>query len=82
MVPNKALQILVFLLPLCVVGFGVVMGAGALTRTMNDAAGARVLAWVAVAILLLGVADLILLVILLGIRALVDDEKDRDVPGA
>ncbi len=74
MIPKKILQALVFALPLCVVGFAVLMGGASLMRAMNDSQGALVLAWIASAFLLAGVADGLLLVIVLGLRAL--DEKD------
>jgi hypothetical protein len=78
-VPKKVLQALVFALPLCVVGFAVLMGGASLMRAMDDAAGALALAWIAAAFLLAGVADGLLLVIVLGLRAL--DEKDESTRG-
>ncbi|MCH5372482.1 MAG: hypothetical protein JJ992_00775 [Planctomycetes bacterium] len=79
-VPKKALQILVFVLPLCLVGFAVLAGGASLVRAMNDEAGARVLAWIAAAVLMLGIADLLLLVTVLGLRAL-NDEADESSGG-
>ncbi len=81
MVPKKVLQTLVFVLPLSVVGFAVLMGGASLVHAMDDEPGARVLAWIAAAILLVGIADLLLLVTVLGIRALndqADDSSDAD----
>jgi hypothetical protein len=73
------LQALVFALPLSVVGFAVLMGGSAMLRAMNDQLGGAVLAWIAAAFLLAGVADGLMLLIVLGLRAL--DEHDDSTPG-
>jgi hypothetical protein len=81
-IPNKALQALVFALPLSVVGFAVLMGGASLLRAMEDEPGGRVLAWIAAAFLMLGIADVLLLVTALGLRALIEDTNDsRDGDG-
>jgi hypothetical protein len=76
-VPKKVLQALVFALPLCVVGFAVLMGGSSLMRAMDDQPGAAVLAWIGAGFLLLAVADGLLLLIVLGLRALDDAENSR-----
>jgi hypothetical protein len=78
-VPKRMLQALVFALPLSVVGFAVLMGGSAMLRAMNDQLGGAVLAWIAAAFLLAGVADGLMLLIVLGLRAL--DEHDDSTRG-
>ena len=75
MIPRKVLQTLVFVLPICLVGFAVLMGGATLTQAMKDETGARVLTWVAVGILLIGIMDVLLLVIALGMNALNEDRE-------
>jgi hypothetical protein len=70
------LATLLFALPILVVTFGVVLGASALANGLGDAAGSRVLFWIAISALLLLVIDAVLLLTVLGIRAL--DERDDD----
>ena len=77
-IPKTALQTMVFGLPLSVVGFAILMGGASLVRAMNDAPGARVLTWIAAAMLMLGIADLLLLVTVLGLRVLNEDARDTD----
>ncbi len=79
MVPKKVLQALVFVLPLAVVGFTVLMGGAAMLRAMNDQLGGSVLAWIAVAFLVVAVGDGLMLLIVLGLRAL--DEHDESTRG-
>ena len=79
MVPKRMLQALVFALPLSVVGFAVLMGGSAMLRAMKDQPGGVVLAWIAAAFLLAGVADGLMLLIVLGLRAL--DEHDDSTRG-
>jgi hypothetical protein len=62
--------VLVAALPVLVVAFAVLMGAEALARATLDTLGARVLLWVALAVLMLLVGDVLLLVGALGINAL------------
>ena len=60
------------------VAFAVLMGGSVLAGATGDADAAVVLRWVAVGVLMLTVADLILVVGVLGIRALADaDRPDR-----
>jgi hypothetical protein len=68
------LTTLVFALPLLVFAFAVVMGAAALTEAMQDAPGARALRWIAAGVSLLAVTDVLLLLCVLGLRALNDDD--------
>ena len=77
MVPKKVLQALVFALPLTVVGFAVLMGGSAVVRGMDDPFGASVLAWIAAAFLMVGVADGLVLLVVLGLRALADHDQDN-----
>ena len=79
MVPKRMLQALVFVLPLAVVGFAVLMGGSGMLRAMNDQEGGAWLAWIAAAFLLVGIADGLMLLIVLGLRAL--DEHDDSTRG-
>ena len=79
MVSKKLLQVLVVGLPLSIVGFAVLMGGSAIARGLGDDLGARVLAWIAAGILMLGVVDVLLLVTALGLNALADP-RDEDRP--
>jgi hypothetical protein len=75
-VPKKVLQALVFAIPLTVMGFAVLMGGSAVVRAMDDPFGASVLAWIAAAFLMVGVADGLVLLVVLGLRALADHHQD------
>jgi hypothetical protein len=75
--PRTLLAVLVLALPVLIVVFGVLMGASSLARAVGDAAGGRVLGWVAATALVLLVVDVLLLLIVLGIRAL--DETPPEV---
>ena len=77
-IPRPILAILVFTLPLLVVAFGVLMGGATLAQATLDLAGAQVLRWMALSILMLGVVDLVLLVGVLGINALADPQAPSD----
>jgi hypothetical protein len=79
-VPKKLLQILVFALPLSVVSLAVILGGSVIARGMGDDFGARVLAWIAGAILMLIVADMFLLMTVLGLKALAD-QRDESTGG-
>ena len=70
-------MILVLALPLLVAAFSVLMGGAALAAATEDAAGAQALRWVAIGVLMLTVVDLVLLVGVLGLKAL---EKETDRP--
>lgn len=75
-VPKKLLQVLVFVLPLSLVSFAVLMGGSALARALGDPGGARVLGWIAAAVLMLGLTDMILLITALGLQALARPAAD------
>lgn len=77
MVPRPLLTTLVFALPLLIVTFAVVSGVAALTDAMRDAAGALVLRWISVGVLVLAIIDVLLLVSVLGVRALSADDHQR-----
>lgn len=77
MIPRWLLTTLVFALPILVVAFGVVLGASSLAAGLGDASGARGLFWFAMAALILLVIDALLLITLLGIRAL-EERTDGD----
>ena len=79
MIPRWFLATLVFALPILVVAFGVVLGASALAGGLGDAAGSRGLFWFAMAALILLVIDVLLLLVVLGIRAL-DQTRDEELP--
>lgn len=74
MIPRRVLTTLVFALPLLVFVFAVLMGAAALTQAMQDEIGARVLRWIALGVLLLTVTDMLLLLCVLGLKALNDGD--------
>lgn len=74
MIPRRLLTTLVFALPLMVVAFAVLMGAAALTQAMADEVGARALRWIAAGVLMLAVTDMLLLLGVLGLKALSDDD--------
>jgi hypothetical protein len=65
----------VFALPLLIVAFAVISGGAVLTRAMQDAPASQIFAWIAGAVAMLVVIDLILLVGVLGLRALEADER-------
>ena len=77
MIPRWSLKTLVFALPVLVVMFAVVLGASQLAGAMGDSGGARLLQWWAVAALVLLAIDAVLLLALLGVRA-VEAEERRD----
>ena len=79
MIPRWFLSALVFALPLLFVTFGVVLGAAALAGGLGDAAGSRGLFWFAMAALILLVIDVLLLLAVLGIRAL-NESRDEELP--
>jgi len=81
MIPRRILTVLVFSLPVLVVAFGVLMGGFILAQATEDAAGAKVLRWVAVSALMLTIADVVLLVGALGINALGDRDDRSDSSG-
>ncbi len=76
MIPRWLLTTLVFALPILAITFGVGLGASSLTRALGDAAGSYGLFWFAMAALILLVIDALLLLVVLGIRAL--DERALD----
>ena len=71
---RKFLVGLVFLLPISLVGFAVLIGGYVLATASEDVLGSGVLWWAAMICLLVFVADLILLIGVLGIKAL--DTRD------
>jgi hypothetical protein len=77
MIPRPLLTTLVFALPVLVVALAVILGAAALAGGLGDVAGARGLFWTAMATLILLVIDALLLLGILGIRAL-EERHDRD----
>ena len=77
MIPRWMLTTLVFGLPILVVTFGVLAGASALAQALGDTAGARGLLWVGIVTLIFLVVDVLLLVGVMGIRAIeAMDERD------
>jgi hypothetical protein len=77
MIPRPLLLTLVFALPILVVTFGVGLGASALARGLGDIAGSQGLFWFAIVALVLLVIDALLLLIVLGIRALEEEQEER-----
>jgi hypothetical protein len=72
------LLLLVGGLPVLVVAFAVLMAGEALARATQDAAGARVLLWIAMGVLMLLATDVLLLVGALGINALARREPPEE----
>lgn len=79
MIPRWLLTALVFALPILALTFGVVLGASALAGSLGDSAGAYGLFWFAMVALIFLVIDALLLLALLGIRA-IDDRRDDEIP--
>ncbi len=77
---RRALLILVFTQFVLLVAFAVLISAYALATATHDTTGAIVLWWVAMACLMLIATDVLLLVGILGIAALIRDERPRDPP--
>jgi hypothetical protein len=73
-IPRRYLVVPVLALPVLVVTFAVLAGATFLAATLGDAPGAAALKWVAMGSLIVLVIDAILLLALLGIRAVQEDE--------
>jgi hypothetical protein len=80
-IPRQFLRILVLAMPILVVAFAVVMGGSSLIQATGDALAARVMRWVAAAVLVLAVTDLLLLVTVLGLKALEEADSDSNNPG-
>ena len=76
MISKRILLVLVFALPILTVVFGILMGAYAVTQSMQDLVGSRSL-WLAVRRPLLLVANVLLLVFALGINAIVEPPRER-----
>ena len=79
MIPRWFLAGLVLALPVLIVTFAVVMGASALAGGLGDAAGSRGLFWFAIAALILLIINILLLLAVLGIRA-VNESREREEP--
>jgi hypothetical protein len=77
MIPRRLLTMLVFTLPVLVVGIAVVLVAAELADELGDPAGARGLFWTAMAGLIALVIDALLLLGILGLRALEDPRDDN-----
>jgi hypothetical protein len=77
-IPRTVLSILVYALPLLAVTFAVLMGGFALALATQDATGAVVLRWIAMSILILLVSDMVLLLGVLGLRALGEEDTQQD----
>ena len=80
-IPRRILTILVFALPVLVVAFGVLMGGSILAQAVEDAPVAKVLRSIAIGIMMLTITDVVLLVGVLGIRALGDEDNRSDSSG-
>ena len=72
---RKAVRVLVFILPVLVVAFGVLMSAVALCSATGDQAGADILYRIAMGTLCLLVINLLLLVGGLGALAIGEDDS-------
>lgn len=80
-IPRRILTVLVFALPVLVVAFGVLMGGAVLAQALEDSPAAKVLRWIAISTLMLTIADVVLLVGVLGIKALGDHDNRPDSSG-
>ena len=78
MIPRPVLSILVYALPLLVVSFSVLMGGYSLASATQDATGATVLRWIAMGTLILLVSDMVLLMGVLGLKALGEQDSHQD----
>jgi hypothetical protein len=74
-VPRRLLQVLVSSLAALVVVLGVLMAFLMLIRSLGDEVAARALMWISVGCLMLLVADILLLVLALGLKAIESDES-------
>ena len=82
MVPRRIVSFLVFVLPVLVVAFAILMAGFALTQATGDATAAAVFWWIAIATLMVLVGDVLLLVICLGVNYLAEsDERHHDSTG-
>jgi uncharacterized membrane protein len=75
MIYRPLLTALVLVLPILVLTFAVLLGASSLTGAMGDAAGSYGLFWCAMAALVLLTIDALLLLMVLGIRAI--DQREE-----
>lgn len=78
MIPRRILAILVYALPLLIVCCVVVLGAATLAHATGDEGGAQVLRWVSLSFLMLTIVDLVLLVGVLGLKALAEEPEPLD----
>lgn len=76
MLPKWCLTVCVFALPILAISFGVLLGASQLMDALGDASGAYAMRWVAIADLLLLVIVALCLLMVLGLTALVERERD------
>ncbi len=76
-IPRRFLAVLVLALPVLVVTFAVLAGASLLAGGMGDVLGAAALRWVAISALIVLVIDALLLLAVLGLRA-VREEDERE----
>ena len=67
---NQILKLLVLALPVLVVGFAIFMGGFALAQAMQDRIGAAIYRNLAIACALVLAADVVLVVTILGLRAI------------
>lgn len=72
------LRYLVFTLPVLVVSFAVLMGAAAIARLAGDEVAEWLLNSAGVVALLLMAVDMILLVCALGLKSLIDSDRQRN----
>jgi hypothetical protein len=77
MIPRPLLTTLVIALPILVMAVAVILAAAKLAEGMGDAAGARGLFWTAMAALILLAMDALLLLGILGLRALENQTDER-----
>lgn len=78
LVPQGVLLLLVVVAIVLAIGFGLLMALGRLLAAMGDAGGGVVVDYIALGCGVLFVFDLILLVLVLGVRSLMEPEDRSD----
>jgi len=76
-IPRRYLAALVLALPVLVVTFAVLAGASFLAAGLGDGPGAAALKWVALGSFIVLVIDAILLLAVLGIRAVQEEDDEQ-----
>lgn len=78
LIPQGVLLLLVAVAIMLTIGFGLLMALGRILAAMGDLGGALVLDYIALGCGVLFVFDLILLVLVLGLRSVIEPEDRSD----